>query len=174
MSFLYSKSSYELIKEDKNAITPSIGYSYHMNSEEYQKTLGCSFLHSRGMKLYTWYNLDTKSNGLYAYYIKVFGNIFLNIGADYYKNSYYNKYVDALWWGGGFFVPMDEFLDFTVKTYKVTVSEDSYKFWDNYLGLTFNLSEKLSISLFNRIVIDKYDTYPIFSLSMSYNIITND
>jgi len=169
-SFLYAKSDIELIKEGGSAITPSFNYSYSIRNDEYYTTIGCSFLYS-GIKMYTWYNLERENNGLYTWYTKVFGNAYLHLGFDYYYNDYYGKYIDALWWGGGLFIPLDESFDFNIETFRATISEDGYKFWENNIGLSYNFSDNFILSLRNRIIIDEYDIYPGFSLRVAYRVI---
>ena len=173
-SLLFPKNSITLINEGKNAITPSLGTSYNISQDKYYNTLGLSFLHSKGIMLYAWHILDTGNNGLYAYYIKVIGKIFLHIGTDYYESDYYEKHVNALWWGGGFSVPLDEYLDFSGETYRVTITEDDHKFWENYLTLTGKINNKLNLRFGTRIAIDQYDVYPGFYLGISYNFILNN
>ena len=93
---------------------------------------------------------------------------------DYYESDYYEKYVNALWLGGGFSVPLDEYLDFSGETYRVTITEDDYKFWENYLTLTGKINNKLNLRFGTRIAIDQYNVYPGFYLRIGYNFILNN
>ena len=100
--------------------------------------------------------------------------IFLHIGTDYFEDDYYEKYVNAFWWGGGFSIPLDEYLDFSAETYRATITEDDYKIWDNYLTLTGKINNKLHLGFGTRIGIDQYDVYPGFYLGIGYNFILNN
>ena len=163
-----------LSQEGKSSIAPFIMQSYNLDRKESTFfKFGILYLNKNGLGMSGFYNDYNNDNGFSISYDKCYSNINFTIGTDYWKISFYEKYVNLIYIGIGYIERLNKNLSISIKANRGQILEDKWDFLDTYFRLTYTLNNNFDITTSYRLLFQEDWTYPTVSLGLKYHFIIN-